>query len=61
MRVKNDACTCNISGVVEKIILLNPKDFIVKDGVLIRAKRKYGKFKRTMYVIDNEQNKNESK
>lgn len=56
-----NACTCDLGGVVNKFVVLNPKDFIIENGVIIRPKRKYGKFNRKMYVIDNNPDENQPK
>jgi len=35
-----------------KVYLLNPNDVVIKDNVMIRMKRKYGKFKRTVFQFE---------
>jgi hypothetical protein len=38
---------------VKNVYLLDPKDCVFENGIIIRIKRKYGKFKRVVNVIDN--------
>lgn len=38
--------TCNKSGVIKTVFILNLSDLVMKDGIIVRVKRKYGKFKR---------------
>jgi hypothetical protein len=43
---------CSVSDKISNIYLLDPQDCIFENGVIVRMKRKYGKFKRTVHVID---------
>lgn len=45
-----DVCCNEIK--ISKIFLLLKKDCIFEDNKIVRIKRKYGKFKRTIHVID---------
>ena len=40
------------STKINKVYFLCPSDFIYENGVIVRRKRKYGKFKRIIHVID---------
>ena len=45
---------CNVGIDIESIYVLDLKDCVFdKNGVLVRIKRKYGKFKRQIYKFDN--------
>lgn len=41
---------CN-HGKISKIFLINAKDCVIKNGEF-KMKRKYGKFKREVFVVD---------
>ena len=43
---------CSSSDKISKVYLLDPKDCVFENGVMVRMKRKYGKFKRVVHVID---------
>lgn len=42
--VANDSC--NKAGLIKSVYILNLSDIVIENGVMIRVKRKYGKFKR---------------
>lgn len=43
---------CSSSNKISKVYLINTKDIVFENGTMVRIKRKYGKFKRVVYVID---------
>lgn len=43
---------CSSSNNISKVYLLDPKDCVFENGVFVRIKRKYGKFKRFVHVFD---------
>ena len=43
---------CSSSDKISKVYLLDPKDCVFENGVMVRMKRKYGKYKRVVRVID---------
>jgi hypothetical protein len=45
-------CSLLASDNISKVYLLDPKDCVFENGIMIRMKRKYGKFKRVVHVID---------
>jgi hypothetical protein len=45
-------CSSSSMGVISKVYLLNPKDIVIENGVFVRMKRKYGKLKREVVVVD---------
>ena len=49
---KTDVSGCCSSNKIIKLYLLDPKDCVFENGVMVRIKRKYGKFKRVVNVID---------
>ena len=47
-----DSGCCSSHGGISKVYLLNHKDCVFEDDVLVRLKRKYGKYKREVVVVD---------
>ena len=43
---------CSSSDKISKVYLLDPKDCVFENGVMVRIKRKYSKFKRVIHVIN---------
>lgn len=43
---------CSSSDKISKVYLLDPKDCVFENGVMVRMKRKYGKYKRVVHVFD---------
>lgn len=43
---------CSHPDTIKTIYLFEASDFVINDGVIIRKKRKYGKFKRIVRKID---------
>lgn len=43
---------CSSSDKISKVYLLDTNDCVFENGVIVRMKRKYGKFKRVVNVID---------
>ena len=58
---ENKETSCRPSGGVKTIYLINPKDVVIENGVLVRMKRKYGKFTRQVHVIHNNNEKHKHK
>lgn len=51
--IKSDMTECcNSCNQLSKIYLLSPNDCVFENGVMVRVKRKYGKFKRVVHVFD---------
>jgi len=44
--------SCPCSDKISKVYLLDQNDCVFENGVIVRMKRKYGKFKRVVHVID---------
>ena len=44
---------CRSSDKMSKVYLLDAKDCVFENGVMVRIKRKYGKFKRVVHVIED--------
>lgn len=49
---KTDVSGCCSSDKIIKLYLLDPNDCVYENGVMVRIKRKYGKFKRVVHFID---------
>lgn len=43
---------CSSLAKISNVYLLDPKDCVFENGVMVRMKRKYGKFKRVVHVIN---------
>ena len=43
---------CSSSDNISKVYLLDSKDCVFENGVMVRMKRKYGKFKRVVHILD---------
>lgn len=43
---------CSSSNKISKVYLIDTKDIVFENGAMVRMKRKYGKFKRVVHVID---------
>jgi len=44
---------CPSDDSISEVYLLNPNDCIFENYVIVRMKRKYGKFKRPVYKLTN--------
>ena len=49
---KENTCNCSSSDKISKVYLINASDCVFEDST-VRIKRKYGKFKRKVFAIDN--------
>ena len=49
---KENICSCHPSNEISKVYLINASDCVFENGN-VRIKRKYGKLKRKVFVIDN--------
>ena len=49
---KENICSCHPSNEISKVYLINASDCVFENGN-VRIKRKYGKLKRKVVVIDN--------
>lgn len=53
LHTDNPPRNCKAGVDIDSIYILDPKDCVFENGVLVRIKRKYGKFKRQVYRFDN--------
>jgi hypothetical protein len=47
-----DSGCCSTSNNIDKIYLLNSNDCVFENGIMVRMKKKYGKFNRIVHVFD---------
>ena len=54
LKLRLDAVSgcCSSSEKISKVYLIDPNDCVFENGVMVRMKRRYGKYKRVIHVID---------
>lgn len=55
-QLKSDECKCNDMGMVKGMMIIKQSDVKIVDGKF-KLKRKYGKFKRKITILDLRKNK----
>lgn len=53
MSKNNSSHNCKAGIDIDSIYILDPKDCVFENGVFVRLKRKYGKFKRPVFKLNN--------